>query len=46
MKKLLALILCVMLFVAVMPTSAFAAATYVDEDDDPLLKARVYADET
>ncbi len=45
MKKLLALILCVMMFVAVMPTSAFAAATYVDEVDDPLLKARVYADE-
>ncbi|MBQ7435605.1 MAG: hypothetical protein IJV51_07360 [Oscillospiraceae bacterium] len=60
MKKLLALILCVMMFVSVIPTMAFAtnendaaetpaaaagAANYTNEVDNPLKKARVYADE-
>ena len=40
MKKLLALILCVMMFVAVIPTSAFAGGTAVD---NPLYSATEYA---
>jgi len=43
MKKLLALILCVMMFVAVIPTSAFAH-TYGDPNvDNPLYSATEYA---
>ena len=39
MKKLLALILCVMMFVSVIPTSAFAADTYPTVPDKDALKA-------
>ena len=48
MKKLLALILCVMLFVSVIPTAAFAAdavARASGEADNPLLKAAEYKKE-
>ena len=54
MKKLLALILCVMMFVAVIPTSAFAAANLTEDaygaiEDQAattgkLLKERIYLD--
>ena len=42
MKKLLALILCVMMFVSVIPTSAFAGGPKVD---NPLYSASEYADQ-
>ena len=42
MKKLLALVLCVMMFVSVLPTSAFALYPIVD---DPLDSANAYAKE-
>lgn len=42
MKKLLALVLCVMMFVSVIPTSAFAVWPVVD---DPLDSANTYAKE-
>jgi len=44
MKKLLALVLCVMMFVAVIPTSAFAADTYPTVEK-PLDPAATYAKE-
>ena len=42
MKKLLALILCVMMFVSVIPTSAFAGGAAVD---NPLYSASEYAEQ-